>query len=276
MSTTTTKYFLRLKSPFLFILMLCGGYVTTAQSIELGLKGAVGTTWLINGNVLSGKDNQGFNFTLSYNYGLHTAFNFQHGYSLELEVLKADIKQGYGGVFNSGGTFTTGNSVTYLKGESYSAVTDISVIQIPVLFRYEHDLSGRYIEAGLGYEIISGATYSATYKNPDQSVSNDISGQLPKGNFLAIVGLGWDKKVSHESNFYINFGFRLEYGLFDLQGVDGHGQNLSGPKSVILYESPNPYYTTYHGTHSLELTFNLGVSYRIFPKSMMRKRVVDF
>jgi hypothetical protein len=263
------------KKSLILLCLVFFSFYSGGQSIELGLKGALGSTLLLNGNVLSGKDNEGYGFALSNDYGLHGAFNFAHGYGLELEILKANIEQGYGGVFGGSGEFP-GDGITYFQGESYSAVTQISVIQIPMLFRYEHDITGKYLEAGLGYEIIESGTYSATYRNPGQLIDQSISNQLPKGNFMAIVGLGWDKRMGHESNLYFNFGFRLEYGLFDMMGVDGHGQDISGPKSVILYEQPDPFYKEYHGTHSLELTINVGLSYRIYPRAMMRKRVIDF
>ncbi len=263
---------------FKYALMFCFvslGFVGFSQSIDVGLSGGLSSAWLLNGNVMSGKGNQGYRLSISYNYGLHTTINFAHGYGLEIEIQKAIMNQDYGGTFSGSGAFP-GIPVTYYAGQSFSANTQISVLKFPVLFRYEPEIKGNYVEAGIAYEIINGADYSATYKNPDQAIGLNIASQLPKGDFLAIVGLGWDKKLNHDANLFFHFGFRLEYGLMDLMGVDGHGQNLNGARSVILYEQPTPYYTTQHSTHSLELSFNVGMFYRIYPKSMLHKRAVDF
>ena len=258
------------------LLFLMTTIYTYAQSIDFGIRGDIASAWLLNGNVFSGKGDQGYRISASGAYGIHGAVNFSHGYGLQLEIIKGNIHQGYSGSFSNGYSFTTAGGITAYKGGSFSAVTDISLIKIPILFRHERELSGKYWEAGLGYEVITGGTYTATYTNPPQAIGSDITGQLPKGNFIAIIGTGWNKRFNRESNFYFNMGFRLEYGLFDLMGVDGHGQNLTGPKSVILYEQPNPYYKTYHSTHSLELSFNVGLFYRFYPKAMLHKRVVDF
>ena len=245
------------------------------QSIDFGLSGGISSAWLLNGNVFSGRGGQSYNFAISDNYGLHTAINFAHGYGIEIEIQKAVMNQAYGGVFGGSGSFPA-VPITYFDGESFSANTVISVLKFPVLFRYYRDLNGKYFEGGLAYEIIQGADYTAEYKNPDQAVGYNIISQMPKGDFVAIAGLGWDKNFKHDGNLYIHFGFRLEYGLFDLMGVDGHGQNLTGARSVILYEQPGPYYKAYHSTHSLELSFNIGLFYRVYPKSMLHKKTVDF
>ena len=248
-----------------------------AQSIEVGAKGGLGTALFLNGNLLKGGTDQHYDFSLSHSEGVHGAINFQHGCGLELEVLSGTLSQAYAGTFTRYGVLAT-NNTDYYPGESYSSKTEIGFIQIPVLFRYEHDVNGKYFEAGLSYEIINSASYSATYNsNPPFSESYDVTDLYPSSNFLAIVGMGWDKRMSHESNFYFNFGFRLTYGLFDLGGVDGHGQALLGPNSVILYEQqPKAYYPTYSPTHSLDLSANVGLFYRFYPKAMMHKRKIDF
>ncbi len=265
------------KRSFLFLCLFSVVNYVQSQSIDMGLRGSISSAWLLNGNVMSGKDHQGYRLSISDNYGMHGTINFAHGYGLELDILKGKMSQSYGGVFDNDGAFP-GSGVSYYPGEYYSANTDIEYIKIPVLFRYEHELSGAYGEGGLAYQIISSGTFSATYSGGlTPSGTIDITKQLPSGDFIAILGFGWDKHFTRESNFYLNLGFRFEYGLFDLMGVDGHGQNLTGSKSVVLYPPwTKPYYNAYHSTHSLEASFNIGVFYRLYPKSMLHKRVIDF
>ena len=264
------------KKLFLFILISSyATYYARAQSLEFGLRGDISSAWFLNSNILKTGTDQSYGFALSHNFGLHSAINITHNYGIELEILDARLSEGYSGEFKSAGEFP-GNGIGYQAGQSYSATTTMHVIQIPVLFRYEHDLTGKYFEAGLGYELINSATYSATYSNPSFSVNNTITNKFPNSDFVAIVGMGWDKRLTHDSKFYFNIGFRITYGIFDLGGVDGHGQDFTGPKSVILYELPSPYYSAIHTTHLLDLSINAGLFYRFFPHVLVHNRKIVF
>ncbi|HTA27637.1 MAG TPA: outer membrane beta-barrel protein [Bacteroidia bacterium] len=246
-----------------------------AQSLEFGLQGGLSSAWFLNANLLKAGSEQSYGFALSHDFGVHSAINITHNVGIELEIVAATLNEGFSGRFKTEGEFP-GNGVNYYAGQTYSANTEMSVIQIPVLFRYEHDLTGKYFEAGLGYEIISSAEYTATYSNPSFTMTNNITNQFPNSDFLAIVGMGWNKRFTHDSKFYFNIDFRLTYGIFDLGGVDGHGQNITGPKSVILYELPNPYYAAYHPTHAIDAIVNIGFFYRFYPHAMVHKRKIDF
>ncbi len=250
-------------------------YFAHAQSLEFGLRGGISSSWFLNENLLKAGSDQSYGFALSHDFGVHTAINLTHNVGIELEIISASLNEGYSGTFKNAGEFP-GNGVNYYAGQTYSANTNVNVIQIPILFRYEHDITGKYFEAGLGYELITSAQYSATYDNPSFSITNNITNQLPGNDFVAIVGMGWNKRFNHDSKFYFNADFRITYGVFDLGGVDAHGQNLTGPKSVILYELPNPYYASYHPTHALDLSANIGVFYRFYPHVMVHKRKIDF
>ena len=82
-----------------------------------------------------------------------------------------------------------------------------------------------------------------------------------------VLGLGWNFHLS--GNFYLNADLRFEYGLTDLMGTDGHGQDLDkGYNHGSLYASTQPsngnyYYSSYTATHSLEGSLNIGIFYRI-------------
>jgi len=249
-------------------------YSVNSQNLDLGLRGSLGVAYFFNSNFLKSGTDQGYHFSLSDNYGLQAALNFKHGYGLEIGILGGVLRQGYAGTFSSSGSFPAVN-IGYQAGESYTSSIAISVIEIPILFRSELK-SGIYYEVGLGYEIISGAIYSASYSNPNESVNFNVTNEYPGNNFLVVGGFGKNWKLG-VTDFYLNTGLRLTYGLFDLQGVDGHGQYLFGGPSTTLYQpyTGQPYYDSYHSTHAIDMSVNVGIFYRI-PTTSSRFRGVQF
>jgi hypothetical protein len=245
------------KKIFIAVCLVGFNHIAWSQSYDMGLKGAIGPAYFFNENFLKSGAEEHYRFTLSDNFGLHGAINFNRSYGLEMDIVTGDLRQGYGGSFDGG---------------SYTSSVEISVIQIPLILRYTRE-SGKYIEIGMGYEIISGATYSAEYSNPSASINTDVSKQYPGNSFLLMAGLGRDRRLSHESNFYLKTSVRLTYDLYDLQGVDGHGQDLAGPSSVLY--SSNSYYRVYHSTHAIDLSLNIGIFYRFYPNNIHKKEV-DF
>jgi hypothetical protein len=116
--------------------------------------------------------------------------------------------------------------------------------------------------------MISSVTYTASYSgtssNHSFTVNENVTTQYPKGDFLLMAGIGKDMQLGKGSRFYLNYGGRLAFGLMDLQGVDGHGQELLGASSLSLYH-PNSgpsYYPEYHETRSITVTLNAGICYR--------------
>ncbi len=237
-------------------------YFAHSQSLDIGVRGALGYTDLINSNISSGAE-ENSRFVLSYNFGFHSAFNFKNGSGLELDILYGTLKQGYSGSFSEAGNLP-GVGINYQAGESYTGETVLTIIEIPFLYRYEGQ-SGLYFEAGIGYDMILSATYSATYSSPSFSVSYNTKSVYPAGNFPVIGGVGWDIDISGTNDFYLNLGIRFAYGVLDLGGVDGHGQELLGPRSSLIYYNNYgaPYYSSYHETHSIEASFNVGLFYSI-------------
>lgn len=245
------------------ILVFTGCFsLTRSQSLDIGGRGAIGTCDFMNPNVTSGTE-QNNRFVVSYNFGFHSAFNFKNGNCLEFDILYGYLNQGYNGSFtNSGGL--PGVGLTYQAGQSYTSENKINIIEIPFLYRYEGQ-SGLYVEAGSGYQVIIGATYSATYSNPSLMESYNTKSDYPVGDFPAIIGVGWDIDLSGVNDFYLNIGIRAEYGLLDLGGVDGHGQALLGAKASSVYQNNYgaPYYASYRETHTFEATFNVALFYSI-------------
>jgi hypothetical protein len=283
MKKSTTKqvvslsFFLtrNLKKALLPLTIVSSFNLSYAQYIDAGLKGDISSAWFLNSNILKGGTEQGYDLSVSHEIGVHGAMCFEHGYGIQLEILEGTLSESYHGAFNSIGGLP-GDGISYQPGENYNATTTLDVITIPVLFRHELDITGKYFEAGLAYQLINSANYTATYNYAPYSVSSNVTAQYPNSNFLVMVGMGWNKRLSREGNMYFNIGFRATYGLYDLGGVDGHGQDLTGPNSVILYEMPSPYYKTYSPTHLLDVSCSIGLFYRFYPTILIHKRKINF
>lgn len=260
---------------FSIALFFTGSFYTAyAQSVDIGLRGSLSAAYLINPNFGSNGSDASYRFTVSDNYGLNAAIIFKHGYALEIDILGSTVRQGYRGTFSSAGILP-GLGLPYQAGESYTSLAKVNITQIPILLRSEYK-GGNYWEIGFGYEIVSSASYSATYSNPDFGVTYNTTNAYAKNNFLLIAGLGKDWRLS-KTSFYLNTGFRLSYSVMDMEGVDGHGQSIYGPYSLPLYQPNHPpsYYDGYHGTHSIDFSFNAGIFYRI-PVSNVHHRQLEF
>jgi len=241
-------------------------YVANSQvTFDLGLKGDIGPAYFLNPNLSKSGTEQSYRLTLSDNYGIHAALNFDGGSCLEMDILPGALRQGYSGSFSSNGVLP-GSGMTYDAGETYTSKMQINIIDIPFLYRYETP-KGTYFEGGMVYEMISSVTYMASYAGPAFSVSENVSNQYPVGDFLLTGGLGKNIRIVKGHNFFFSWGARFAYGLLDLQGVDGHGQDLFGPSAFPLYHpnSGSPYYADYHETRSFVITLNAGVFYRFSP-----------
>jgi len=266
------------RESFLVLLFISSCCCVNAQSVNVGLTGSFGDVSFINKN-FSSATAQTSTFKPSYNGGLLFAINYKNGLSLELDILKGTMNEGFQGAFSTSGSFIVGNSsISYSPNQSYTSKIALGVTQLPFMIRYKSKPTSVYIEAGMEYDGISSATYSATYSNPSYSATQNAIIAYAQGAFAALAGLGWDKELRKESYFYLDMGVRIAYGLTDLQGVDGHGQNIG---DQALYKTNNtsyiPYYLAsgYQTTHTLELSAHLGIFYK-FPRKQKSNIEVDF
>jgi len=255
-NNNSSLFFKRTVIVFFLIHAFC---FVQSQSFNIGLTGGGGGAVFINPSIWQAGTEQKYRYTPSYNYGIQSALNLGNGASFELDILDCNITQGYSGSFSTSGAFP-GSGVSYFQGGSYTSETKLNVIQVPFTVRYKRNFTGIYVEAGVGDEIILSAAYSATYTNPTYNINSDVTSSYPKSGFLAIAGLGWDKQLFGDYNFYLNTGIRIDYGLLDIEGVDGHGQAFE------IGGAANPYYTNEHTTHSLDVFIHLGIFYKfLFP-----------
>lgn len=263
-----------MKKTILTVCIAGCAFFTSAQSFDIGLKGGIASTWLLNTNVNNAGTDEDIKSTISGDFGLHLQYNFNSKIGIELEFISEAFKQDYKGVFANppGYIENNGHYYLYVNNESYTATTTLNELKIPLLFHYEAT-SGFCFEVGPELASISNATYTATYtgvpfmsaasENPSYTTKSDWA----SSNMAVVLGLGWNFHLS--GNFYLNADLRFEYGLTDLMGTDGHGQDLDkGYENGRLYVAngnSGAYYSypSYTATHSLEGSLNIGIFYRI-------------
>ncbi len=262
----------------LLVLFVAGySFYASAQTLDLGIRGGISSTWLLNTNVLNAGSDQNLSSTMSSEFGFHSEINFLGGTGIELDVIYGKISQKYNGNFQDDWVLyqnTSSNSLAdatngYAKGESYTATTQITALKLPLLFHYQAK-GGFIFEVGPEYAMLSGATYSATYSGNStathSSVSYGTQSLFASSSINAVLGFGWNIKLIPSGKLFLLASLRFEYGLTDIKGTDGLGQDLSSSSQSYQVGSTGPTtarYSSYAGTHMADGSFSIGVFYRL-------------
>jgi len=226
-------------------ILSAGLFITLhAQSIEIGARGGVDSFWLLNSAVSNTPKSESKTFSLSYNGGLHLAYDITDQVGIETNFLYASLNQTYSGTFQKGGMLPDGG--IYLSGQSYTSKINMTAYQIPLLLCLE-TATGSFVELGAEYDMIQTANYSGNYSNPGSTNDFNASSAFAKSNVLGVFGVGG--KYSINDYIFILTDFRITYGFTDIQGVDGLGQHYNS----------TPYYTDIKPTNTLTGSFNLGI-----------------
>jgi len=173
----------------------------SAQTLDLGVRGGISSTWLLNTNVLNAGSDQNVSSTMSSEFGFHSEINFLGGTGIELDVIYGKFSQKYNGSFQDDGVLyqnTTSTSLLdftnfYAKNESYTATTQFTALKLPLLFHYQAK-GGFIFEVGPEYAMLSGATYSANYTNNPTATASSVSystqNSFASSSINAVLGLG--------------------------------------------------------------------------------------
>lgn len=228
-------------------ILLSVACITTQAQIELGARGGASTFWLLNSSTSTAAPSQNLTLSLSYNFGLHLAYDFTDQVGLETNFLYASLSQTYSGSFSKTGLLPDGNP--YVNGQSYTSKNLLTAYQIPFLGCFETP-SGSFVEVGIEYDMIQSANYSGSFSSPSYNPSFNAANNFAKSNILGVFGFGG--KYSLNDYVFLITDFRVTYGFTDLQGVDGVGQAYS-----------SSYYTSIKPTNTLTGSFNIGIFYLI-------------
>ncbi|MGP8217264.1 MAG: hypothetical protein ACLQQ4_16980 [Bacteroidia bacterium] len=251
-----------MKKPFVLLLCIAFFSQVRAQSFELGGRYLAVSNWFFNSNVSNSGGTtssvaEDYSATYSSSYGLHIAYNFNEHTGLETNILFASLSQDYNGNFPAqSGVLPVpvdGQTVIYSANETYKSSTTITALQIPIFFRFLSG-NGAYAEIGPEYDVLSDATYNASYL----SGPVDVKSYYPSGYIAGVLAFGNNVRITH--SFFFNINLRISYDFTDLKGVDALGQNLSD--NILYQQSSGPFYGSYSATHQFSVAFGVGLFYR--------------
>jgi hypothetical protein len=199
-------------------------HVSNAQdfSIFLNGRGLLNSSFILNNSVTT-NENQSHAFALSGLGGVGATILYENKVGLSLEFLVGNHQAKY-----------TGKEIIGAVENSYSSKVNLSKLQIPVLFRLDNEEG--YLEIGPQLNIINSANYSSNFAgfNNDQVIDSykraSISGVFGLGNYFSLG--------KRKSLMSLSFGFRIHYGLTDVEGVTPTGSwviNLPQQEKSILF-----------------------------------------
>jgi hypothetical protein len=221
-------------------------FAAKAQTFEIGLRGGLDSFWLLNSNASPAGNSESKTISVSYNGGLHLAFDITDNIGLETNLMYASLSQSYSGNFNKTGVLPDGG--VYMSGQSYTSKTTLTVTQIPIMMCFETN-SGSFVELGVDYDMINGANYAGNFSNPSSDPSYSTASYFAKSNVAGVFGFGG--KYSLNDYLFMLTDFRVTYGFTDIKGVDGLGQDYSN----------KAYYANYKPTTAINASINVGIFY---------------
>lgn len=227
-----------MKKQILLVLIIISSLQTFAQPKSgvfcIGIMGMGKNTWLFNKNVNDQPlGEQELQLSFGTNLGATMSFYFNDNVGIGLDILYGTHNQKYNGV--------TDNIIK----TPYTSKFHLSSLDMPLYLRLSTN-GGAYFEFGSVFSVITGATYSR--ETADLSEKSNEKSNTSGFNIAPMFGMGIDVNVN--DRIIINPGLRLSYGLSDIKGVDGKGNNIAN-------------YSEYHKTHTLAAGLMVGVVYRV-------------
>jgi hypothetical protein len=233
----------------IFAVLIAGS--VSAQSLMFGPMGAFKNTWLINKNVSDFGFEQDYQLSFGYDFGLNILFvGKSNKFGVEADFLQSTHTQNYIGEV----------------GLDYTSTTEIKSFDVPLVVKFISKSLG-YLELGVMYSTIQSATYTAseslfvTHVMPLDEIGNTTS-FYEKSNLSALIGFGGEITVV-EAFMFVTIGARFGFGIKDLHGTDGFGNNLDND---ILYDDNTGIYKEYKATHTAFGAVILGLKFRIGKK----------
>lgn len=192
----------RMKKVVVVILMLATGKLYGQQGFHIGVNVGLNTVWITH------QDDYGQTGILHVlDYGVAPAltagYNFNNAIGLQLDFIYS---------------FQGGKYQQTLKSETYDRVVNLSYFKIPVYFKYDYTPTGIknvkfFIMAGPQISILQSAAIISNYLTSPYTGNNE-NYRFEAVNFELAGEAGADIYVN--SKLYFNLGFRLDYGLTDM------------------------------------------------------------
>jgi hypothetical protein len=175
--------------------------------VDCGLRGSFNSTWLWNSNVFNSKMIR-YDFSFGYSAGAKLGFNFSESIAIGVEGLFSQYSQKY-----------YSNSSTY----NWKKETQITTIDVPVLFKYTNDYS--FVEIGPQFSFMQNAT--ETLSSDPAAIYDyqkaDVISMFNPSNIG--VAFGWGSILWATGGMSIATGLRINYFFTDLvkdKGAQGN------------------------------------------------------
>lgn len=225
------------------------------NTIEFHAKGSANSTFLFNNNISDAGDDQDYAAGWGFNYGAGFTMYFgKCGFGVE--GLFGNHKGAYAGVIK------TSNAMGIASTEDYTSHVNLTITQIPVLFKMKSETGG-YFEVGPQYNMISKAEYNFT--SSSTKMDTLVSDHYAKSYFSAVIGVGFKVGIP-KTRISILAGLRLQYSLTDLEGVDALGTPFTNP--FVYKEGPQ-------STAAATGGFMLGAVYTLGEKKAKKEKKKD-
>jgi len=224
--------------------ILIGTQASHAQALQVGIKGVVSSTWLINNNVSDAAASvETYVASFGQSYGLSGAIYFTKKLGVEANFFYATHRQKYTN-----------------EDETYESETELNQINIPLLLKLRSK-TGTYIEIGVAYNALTSAKFSF---EADSLVlpftvlieDEDIKPTMAKSSFDAVLGIGVD--INLFAGLSLTAALRFAYSMTDLKGVDAFGQDMSNTTWLALF-----YDGEYEQTRAASGGFLIGLTYSL-------------
>ena len=241
------------KITFASLLFIFSHTIYAQSWLEVGIKGGAGLDFLINKNVSSDVTHTS-KFSYGYTYGGKLGWNFNEEHAITLDVLYS----GFGKTYD----YYVTNPLDSTKKNFYNKTFNFNSLDF--LLMYRHVKNSSYFE--IGPQVSSVKKASATDNQPGSALNGDISNNLVKKYYSAVIGAGG--MLAGTENFRVILGFRVMYTFTDIVSADGQKNNFPTGNKYGTYQQSNPI----SAMLVMELNYDLG----FLAKSNCKKKKRSF
>jgi hypothetical protein len=198
-------------------------------SFHLGIGGSLNSVWIINQNMY-GQPEIDYAPKIGGNVMIAAGYNFTQAMGLRVEPSFAWQGQKYDGDQT-------------IDGTTYNTTRDIKLnyFLLPVLFRYTPGIKDNRFHLMVGPQLAVLVSAKQEYlrdgQEPEPFYSWSAARQIYPGqeniidryksiDFMMVADVGMDLKLT--GNWFMNIGFRITYGLTDINAEDWQIDNLDG------------------------------------------------
>ncbi len=213
-----------MKKLFIVVIFLISSFWSFSQ-LFVGADFAYNSTWLLNKQVFDLSSGTTVEISYGNYYGFVTGYYFSDKFGIEIDLNVNTIKQKYNG------------TIKHLLTDdlyNYKSSTLLKTVDIPILMKFGES---SYFEIGTLIQVLNKAVYNRTFEGEDENgigIYNDklflcknIENLGVKTTFNglgvgAVMGFGTRLHII-EDKLKLNLGFRFNYIINDLKGINGLG-----------------------------------------------------